>query len=169
VLCLVGLVGCGSAPEPRSAGPGSAESTPSESPPASAKADPTASASKSTAAGPVVTERLRFTATTVDGEQFDAASLAGKPIGLWFWAPWCPLCRAEAPTAKQLSRTYAGKVNIVGVSGLDNLDAMRGFVSDTGVDGIPHLADENGEVWKRFGITTQSTWVFLDADGKVVA
>ena len=44
-----------------------------------------------------VPEQLRFTAETVDGKEFSGASLAGKPALLWFWAPWCPNCQAEAP------------------------------------------------------------------------
>ena len=30
-----------------------------------------------------------------------------------------------------------------------------------------HLADEAGVVWKRFGVTAQSTFVLLDADEQV--
>jgi hypothetical protein len=36
------------------------------------------------------------------------------------------------------------------------------------VDHIVHLADEQGVVWKRFGVTAQSTYVLLDASGQVV-
>ncbi|MGH3490417.1 MAG: TlpA family protein disulfide reductase [Actinopolymorphaceae bacterium] len=115
-----------------------------------------------------VPEQLQFTATTLDGDGFEGASLVGKPAALWFWAPWCPICRNEGPTVTKLSKAYEGKVSIVGVAGLDKLDAMHEFVSETGVGGIPHLADAQGAVWRHFDITTQSTWVLLDADGKIV-
>jgi thiol-disulfide isomerase/thioredoxin len=115
-----------------------------------------------------VPEHLRFTATTLDGASFHGASLAGKPVAMWFWAPWCPICRAEAPTVAKLSKAYDDRVGIVGVAGLDKLDAMKAFVSETGVQSIPHLADERGAVWRRFDVTTQSTWVVLDADGNIV-
>src|SRR3712207_5182699 len=48
--------------------------------------------------GTPVPEQLNFSAKTVDGQEFSGASLAGKPALLWFWAPWCPKCQAEAPT-----------------------------------------------------------------------
>jgi hypothetical protein len=35
--------------------------------------------------------------------------------------------------------------------------------------GIPHLDDPGGAVWRHFGITAQSAYVVLDADGVVVA
>ncbi len=41
------------------------------------------SAQEATAAGP-----LAFTGTTLDGSTLDAATLAGTPVVLWFWAPF---------------------------------------------------------------------------------
>ncbi|MEU6082557.1 redoxin family protein [Streptomyces sp. NPDC047108] len=111
---------------------------------------------------------LRFRGTTLDGEPFDGATLAGKPVALWFWAPWCGTCRGQAPQAAELARTYQGKVHVVGVAGLDATGAMKSFVSSRKVGGFPHVADEQGAVWKKFGITQQSSFVLLDGKGKVV-
>jgi cytochrome oxidase Cu insertion factor (SCO1/SenC/PrrC family) len=41
------------------------------------------SAQEATAAG-----SLAFTGTTLDGSTLDAATLAGTPVVLWFWAPF---------------------------------------------------------------------------------
>jgi thiol-disulfide isomerase/thioredoxin len=112
---------------------------------------------------------LDFTATTLDGATFEGASLAGKPALLWFWAPWCPTCAGQADHVSEVAAEYAGQVNVVGVGGLDQAAAMRTFVEDRGVGGFVHLSDESGEVWQRFGITSQSTYVVLDAAGVVVA
>jgi thiol-disulfide isomerase/thioredoxin len=112
---------------------------------------------------------LDFTATTLDGATFEGATLVGKPALLWFWAPWCPTCAGQADHVSEVADTYAGKVNVVGVGGLDQADAMRTFVEDRGVDNFVHLSDEAGVVWQRFGITSQSTYVVLDAKGVVVA
>jgi hypothetical protein len=46
---------------------------------------------------------------------------------------------------------------------------MREFVGLAKLSGFPQLADERGVVWKRFGMTAQSTFVVLDADGTVTA
>ncbi|MBC9718352.1 redoxin domain-containing protein [Streptomyces sp. TRM66268-LWL] len=113
-----------------------------------------------------VPEALDFTATTVDGEEFDAKTLAGKPTVLWFWAPWCPKCKAQAAETAKVAAEYAGKAHVVGVAGLDKNAAMRTFVSDTGIEGFPQLSDEKGEVWKRFEVTEQSRYVILDKSGR---
>jgi thiol-disulfide isomerase/thioredoxin len=110
---------------------------------------------------------LAFTATTLDGQPFDGMSLAGKPTVLWFWAPWCPICLQQAPGVREAVTKYGDRVNIIGVAGLDKTAAMPEFVRLAKVQGMTHLADEDGVVWKRFGITEQSIFVLLDADGTV--
>jgi hypothetical protein len=36
---------------------------------------------------PVVPEALRFSAPLVGGGVFDGASMVGRPVAFWFWAP----------------------------------------------------------------------------------
>jgi peroxiredoxin len=110
-----------------------------------------------------------FTVATLDGGTFDGRSLAGKPAVLWFWAPWCPTCLGQAKQVNALAADYAGKASVVGVAGLDGVSAMHEFVRMAKLSGFPQLADEQGEVWKRFGMTAQSTFVVLDAGGAIVA
>lgn len=109
---------------------------------------------------------LAFSSDTLDGSSFDGSQLAGKPAVLWFWAPWCPTCRAQAPAISRLAETYDGQVSVLGVGGLGDVDDIRDFARQ--VDGPVHLIDPEGAVWRHFGVTAQSTYVVLDADGNVV-
>jgi thiol-disulfide isomerase/thioredoxin len=111
-------------------------------------------------------ELLDFRATTVAGDSFDGSSLAGSPAVLWFWAPWCPTCRSQIPQVESLARTYGDRVGVVGIGSLDSAEAIAGFADD--VTGLTHLEDADGELWQRFGVTEQSSFVVLDADGRVV-
>lgn len=130
---------------------------------------PDRSGTAPTTAGTGVPETLRFTTRTVDGQPFDAAALAGKPTVLWFWAAWCPRCRAAADDVAAVHRDNASRVNVVGVAGLrSGEDQMRGFVREQGIGGFPNLADDAGEVWRRFNVTTQEYYVLLDRAGNVV-
>lgn len=157
---------------------GSGDNTGSPAPPSPAAA-PTSAASTAPTAGPpsagtsarvtAVPTTLQFTARTVDGQQFDAATLAGEPAVLWFWAAWCPRCRAAAGDVAAVQRDNAGRLNVVGVAGLrSGEESMREFVRDEGIGGFPNLADDGGEVWRRFGVTTQEYFVLLDRAGNVV-
>ncbi|MCK2217099.1 redoxin domain-containing protein [Actinomadura sp. ATCC 31491] len=139
------LAACG-AQEPPRTGSGTATAGP-----ASEAAQPAAAA-------------LGFTARTLDGQAFAGETLKGKPVVLWFWAPWCPKCRAEAPHVKAAAAAHRD-VTFVGVASLDDEGAMKEFVQQTGTGGITHLSDAEGEVWARFGIASQSTFLFVRPDG----
>lgn len=169
------LAGCGSTPEPTAAetSPESTEapsSTPesSEGPSGHAQDQGKGQEKKKdevTPAAAPVPESLDFSAVTVTGESFEGADLAGKPTLLWFWAPWCPTCRGQIPQVEGLASDYGDDVNVIGVGSLDSAEAIAGFADD--VSGVTHLEDEEGELWRRFGVTEQSSFVLLGADGSV--
>ena len=111
---------------------------------------------------------LEFTATTVDGKPFDGRSLQGRPTALWFWAPWCPTCLMQAPGLRTAQQRSSGSVNIGGVAGLDEAGAMPDFVRIAKIEAVTNVSDSEGVIWKRFGVTEQSTLVLLDASGREV-
>ncbi|MEV6813759.1 redoxin domain-containing protein [Micromonospora sp. NPDC051296] len=160
---VLAVAGCGTDVEP---GTPAATTPPAVTASTAASPPPT---SATTGAAPAVPQTLAFTATTVDGQRFDAAALAGKPVVLWFWAAWCPRCRAAADHVADVQRDFGDRVQVVGVAGLGSGDeAMRRFVADQGIGGFVNLADDDGEVWKRFEVTTQEYYVVLDSAGTVV-
>ncbi len=42
---------------------------------------------------------------------------------------------------------------------------MQDFIDDTGTSVISHIPDTEGEIWARFGVTQQHTYVFINDDG----
>jgi thiol-disulfide isomerase/thioredoxin len=160
VVLATPLAACGAdagstAPPPGTNAPApvTTTSTPTGTPPATASAP--------------VPEQLRFTAQTTDGQSFSGESLAGKKAVLWFWAPWCPKCRAEAPRVAAAAQAGAGKITFVGVAAQDDLPAMQKFVTDYKVGGFTHVADLDAAIWTRFGVTQQPAYAFIGSDGKV--
>lgn len=159
---LLLLAGCGDNP-PAAGGQPTTTSTEATStqPPDDA---PTSATTGTVTETPV--PELEFSARTVDGKEFSGATLAGKPALLWFWAPWCPKCQAEAPTIAEVART-ASDVQFVGVAAQDEVSAMRDFVARFDLDTFPHLADTDAAVWQRFGVTYQPAYAFVGSNGDI--
>lgn len=169
-LALAACAGCGSGSGPAaeapaattSAGAGSAGTTPPPNAPPSTAPGP-AAASTPTASVPAT---LAFRAVTVDGTAFAGAELAGKKTVLWFWAPWCTVCARAAGDVKAAAAALAPDVRVIGVAGLSTDAAdMRRFVERGGLQSMTSLADTTGDLYARFGVTQQDTFVLVGPDG----
>ncbi|WP_435055418.1 redoxin family protein [Micromonospora aurantiaca (nom. illeg.)] len=159
---LAAATACAAGPEPGDRAGGVAPAPP-------AAASPSGPASAPASASPaVVPAALSFTGKTLDGTAFDAAALAGRPVVLWFWAPWCATCASQAWTVAEIAPTYRDTVPIVGVAGLGEQKAMKSFVTEFDLGGTTQIDDRAGALWRRFKVAEQSTFVVLDRTGRVV-
>lgn len=110
---------------------------------------------------------FQFDAITLDGQPFDGTSIYGTPTILWFWAEWCPNCRAEAPfIADALDELPAG-VQVIGVPGHSSQEGMEAFVAAQDLEGIVHLVDADGGLWSLFGVASQPAIAVISADGTI--
>ncbi|KOX16487.1 redoxin domain-containing protein [Nocardiopsis sp. NRRL B-16309] len=106
-----------------------------------------------------------FEAPTLDGEEFTASALEGEPAVLWFWAPWCTICRSEASSVTEAAERHDGQVEFIGVAGRGEVADMRAFTDDTGTDHLTHIVDEDGRIWSDFGVVSQPAFAFVRPDG----
>ena len=111
----------------------------------------------------VAEDRLNFTGTTLGGAPFDGSSLQGKPVVLWFWAPWCPFCNQEAPGVSAVAAANPA-VTFVGVAARDDVGAMQNFVSKYHLN-FTNLNDADGSIWARFNVPWQPAYLFVKPDG----
>jgi cytochrome c biogenesis protein CcmG/thiol:disulfide interchange protein DsbE len=92
--------------------------------------------------------------------------LGGKPLVLNVWASWCKPCRTEMPVFQAVSLQLQDRVGFLGVDYLDQQDAARRLVAETGVT-YPLAADPRGLAGAKLGVTGLPTTMFIGADGVV--
>jgi thioredoxin 1 len=72
----------------------------------------------------------------VSDSSFDQDVLKSDvPVLVDYWAEWCGPCRMIAPVLEEVSRDYAGKVQVAKV----NVDDNQAIAQRFGVRGIPTL------------------------------
>lgn len=75
-------------------------------------------------------------AAAVSGATFDKEVLQSSvPVLVDFWAPWCPPCRAIAPSLDAIAEEYAGRAKVVKV----NTDEEYDLTMRYGISNIPAL------------------------------
>ncbi len=119
-----------------------------------------------------VGKRLDLRGQTIDGKNFQLASLRGKPVILHYWATWCEPCKQDMRRLRQLQARYqkAG-LEIVGVSVDVNRSDAAAFLKENPLPWT-QLFEEGGMEASRLanelGVQTLPTMLLIDKAGKVV-
>ena len=109
-----------------------------------------------------------FEVTTLDGRTISLASLKGKVVIVDFWATWCPPCRQEIPHFVELYKTYAPRLEILGIATDDEgKEVVAPFVEKHAVS-YP-VALDDGTLAEAFGgIRALPTTFVIDPQGRIV-
>lgn len=107
----------------------------------------------------------RFKVAGWSGATIDAATFAGRPLVINFWAAWCAPCRTEMPLLDAAVRTHPG-VAFLFVDERDDQSAARHFVGGLGLRS-PVAADGDGSAGAAFGVQGLPTTVFIGAGGTI--
>jgi len=109
-----------------------------------------------------------FELVTLDGDRLNTEQLRGKPTIVFFWAPWCGVCEADAHNISALDQAVGDEANIVSVAlSYESLDSVREFVDDHGVTG-PVLLGERATA-RDYRIDSFPTIYILDREGRVAS
>ncbi len=70
----------------------------------------------------------------LDGSETRLEDWRSKILVVNFWAPWCAPCRREIPALIEAGKTYESRgVRILGIA-FDNLEQVRRFAAEYGID-----------------------------------
>jgi thiol-disulfide isomerase/thioredoxin len=90
----------------------------------------------------------------------------GRPAVVNLWATWCGPCRQELPAFQGYADRVGERVRVIGVDTLDRAEASRPYVSDLRLR-FPMLADPDGTLMRRVGVSALPATLFLDAQGRI--
>jgi len=108
---------------------------------------------KSEIASPAIgIQRPEFAATDLNGQMRNIREWDGKLIFLNFWATWCPPCKREIPAFIELQQQFGDRgVQFIGIA-IDDEQAVREFVEQTGMNYPSLLTQAEGAgLARRYG------------------
>lgn len=99
--------------------------------------------------------------------QFADILPATTPVVLWFWAPHCPACAAEASEMTAFAEENADAVTVIGIGTQDDAGMAADFVDRHDIP-FRMLWDETFESWAEFDISSQPASALLAPDGQLI-
>jgi len=104
-----------------------------------------------------------FSATSIEGNIVSLNQLREKPVLIYFWATWCPICKLHKQTIEELSRDYTV---VTVASWSEDIDEVRDYFSNPTLKQMT-VYDPDGALAKRYGITAVPSFFVLDKKGDI--
>lgn len=111
-----------------------------------------------------------FQLKTLDGDTVALESLRGQRVLVYFWAPWCSVCRLESGAISALADAAAHDPDVTVVSvvvGYDGVDAVRDFVREHEATYTVLLGDR--ALARRYNVSAYPTLYVLNEQGAIHA
>lgn len=93
------------------------------------------------------------------------AAHPGGPVAVYFWADWCPICKAQQGSISSLAEDWP--VLTVAMQSGDAADVAE-VLAKRGLP-WPTVVDEDGAISARYGLAGVPALAVIDADGQLRA
>ncbi|HEX8793437.1 MAG TPA: TlpA disulfide reductase family protein [Polyangiaceae bacterium] len=103
--------------------------------------------------------------TTLDGQPFDSAQLAGKPVLVKFFADYCVPCRETLPAAERIHEAHPDVV-FVGIDEDETAETAHSLAQRYGLT-FPVVHDESNVLSGRFRVSSLPMTFVTDRTGVV--
>jgi len=105
-----------------------------------------------------------FKAVTTSGDAIALSDYKGKPLLLHFWASWCHYCNFEQSSITDISKDTP--VLTVAFQSGDAKDVTQ-FMKEKGISSWVVVADQEGVISKRYGVSGVPATFIIDEAGKI--
>ena len=109
-----------------------------------------------------------FELASVNGQQINSADLKGKPTLLYFWAPWCTVCKVSLPNLQNYYQGNKEDVNVISIAlSYEQVSDVHSAIVKHKLS-FPTLLGNEG-VANAYKISGFPTYYLLDKKGQVVS
>lgn len=106
---------------------------------------------------PVIVDQL------VNGEQIDLRNYRGKPLLVYFWAEWCPICKMVDSKIDAIAKDYA----VITISSWpESYEAVTTYLQEQSLQ-MPVIVDINGQWAAAYGIRGVPASFIIDQNGVI--
>lgn len=99
----------------------------------------------------------------LDGIPFAWSDMAGQPVVLYFWATWCPICRAMQGSIGSVAKDHA----VITVALQSGNDAeLRSYLRKEGLP-LRVISDPEGSLVERYGLRGVPALFFVNRQGRI--
>jgi thiol-disulfide isomerase/thioredoxin len=96
-------------------------------------------------------------------ERFDLADYHGQPVFVYFWAPWCPLCKLQGSSIESIARDY----RVISIAAwAENKAEVMAYMQQRNLN-FPVIVDEQGEWAAVYGVKAVPAGFFLDKEAGI--
>ena len=99
----------------------------------------------------------------IDATPVKMQAYQDKPVLVYVWATWCPVCKMQSPNIARLAKDYT-VLSIAVQSG--ESDEIKRYMQEQGVD-FRVLNDVYGEIAKKFKVSVYPSVFIYNAQGEL--
>lgn len=104
-------------------------------------------------------EKLPYkTFELIDGSNYEISN--NKPLLVYFWATWCPICKLQSPNIEHLSKEYQ-VITIASQSG--SKEEIKNYLKEKNLT-FKVVDDSNGDFAKEINVQGYPTTLIYDKD-----
>lgn len=104
-----------------------------------------------------------LTAQSLDGRLFDVNQWQGKSGILYFWAEWCPVCKAN----RHVITSLAEDTPVMTIAMQSGNPAEVAAYMQKEQFSVPVIVDEQGEIARRFHVQGVPAALIIDSNGHI--
>lgn len=102
-------------------------------------------------------------AVQLDGRVFDLADQRSRPVLVYFWATWCPVCRLEQSAIESLAADHP----VVGIAMQSGTAAeVVKYLREHDLK-VPVVNDPDGAIAATWGVRATPTSFVVDSQGRI--